>query len=170
MIKPIVKEPNPRLHRKSQEVRQVSAEIQQLIDAMIETMHAAGGVGLAANQIGSPLNILVASADGQRGKELVLLNASVRRRQGRSRSPEGCLSVPGVSAEVTRPACVKVSGMNREGTLVTFEADGLLAKILQHEVDHLQGHLFFERLRIVERRRLLKQYDSILRILNQVQV
>lgn len=170
MIKPIVKEPNPLLHQKATPVGNVTAQIQQLIDAMIETMHAAQGVGLAANQIGSPLNILVVSVDGERGKELVLLNAVVSERHGRFRSPEGCLSVPGVSAEVTRAASLKVNGLDRRGRPITLEAKGLLAKILQHETDHLQGHLFLDRVGLLERRRLLKKYESLMRALKQVKV
>ena len=170
MIKPIVKEPNPLLHQKAIPVGNVTAEIEQLIDAMIETVHAAQGVGLAANQIGSPLNILVVSADGEKGKELVLLNATVLERRGRFRLPEGCLSVPGVSAEVARAASVKVNALDRQGQPITLEAEGLLAKILQHETDHLQGHLFLERIGLWERRRLLKKYESLMRTLKQVQV
>lgn len=170
MIAPIVKEPNPILHRKAVPVPKITEEIRKLIDAMIETMHAAEGVGLAANQIGSHWNILVASTDGQRGQELVLINPSILKRSGRDRSPEGCLSVPGVSSEVTRSARVTAAGLNRKGEPVILKAQGLLAKILQHEVDHLEGRLFPERLRFFQRRRLLKKYQALSETLSRVRV
>ncbi len=170
MIIPIVKEPNPLLHRKAVSAPQDTTQIQALIDSMIETMHAAEGVGLAANQVGSPWAILVASPDGKRGKELILINATLVKRKGRSRSPEGCLSVPGVSADVVRAARVTVRGLNRQFQPVTLEAEGLLAKIFQHEIDHLRGRLFLERLRFLQRRRLLRKYRGLARTLQQVQV
>ncbi len=170
MIAPIVREPNPILHRKAVTVAQMTEEIQKLIDTMIETMHAAEGVGLAANQINSPWNILVASPDGQRGNELVLINSAILKRRGRDRSPEGCLSVPGVSSEVARAAQVTATGLNRKSEPVILEAQGLLAKILQHEVDHLQGHLFLDRLGLFQRRRLLQKYQSLSETLKRVHV
>jgi len=170
MIAPMVKEPDPRLHRKAVPVTQVTEQILRLIDTMIETMVVAQGVGLAANQIGSNLNILVASPDGKEGKELVLINAVILGRRGRARLAEGCLSVPGVSSDVVRAASVTVSGLDRKGRPVTVEADGLLAKILQHEVDHLQGYLFLDRLGAWKRRRLLRQYQRLCATLRQVQL
>ena len=170
MIAPIVKEPNPTLHQKAVSVQRITDEIQKLIDTMIETMHAAEGVGLAANQINSHWSILVASPDGQRGKELVLINPSILKRSGRERSPEGCLSVPGVSSEVTRAARVTASGLNRKGEPLTLKAQGLLAKILQHETDHLEGHLFPERVGFFQRRRLIRKYQSLQETLQKIQV
>lgn len=170
MIAPIVKEPNPILHRKAVPVPKITEEIQRIIDTMIETMHAAEGVGLAANQIDAHWNILVASPEGQRGGELVLINPSILKRRGRDRSPEGCLSVPGVSSNLVRSARVTAAGLNRKGESVTIEAEGLLAKILQHEVDHLEGHLFLERLPFFQRRRLLKKYQSLSETLSRVQM
>ncbi len=170
MIKPIVKEHDPILHEKAVPVTRITQEIQQLIDTMINTMHAAEGVGLAANQIGSSWNILVASADGKRGKELALINANILERHGRHRSPEGCLSLPGVSAEVRRFTEVTVRGLNREGKQVRIYAQGLLAKILQHEVDHLSGHLFVDRLGLLQRRKVLSQYQKLADALKNVKV
>ena len=170
MIAPILKEPNPLLHQKALDVPKITPEIQKLIDTMIETMHAAEGVGLAANQIGSSWNVLVASADGKRGKELVLINAVILKRSGRDRSPEGCLSLPGVSSDVCRCAQVRAAGLTRKGQPVTIEAEGLMAKILQHETDHLAGHLFLDRLGLLKRRRLLQKYLSLADTLKQVRV
>ncbi len=170
MILPLVKEPDPCLHRKAAKVPEITPEIQRLIDAMIHTMHAAEGVGLAANQVGSPWNILVASPDGKKGAELVLINAVILARSGRNRTPEGCLSVPGISGEPIRSASITASGLNRKGERITLQAEGLLARILQHEVDHLQGHLFLDRLGLLERRRLMKRYLAISKTLQQVQL
>lgn len=161
MIRAIVKEPDPILRRKATAVQEFTPEIQRLIDDMIETMHVAEGVGLAANQIGSPLNILVASADGKRGQELVLVNATLTHRRGTHSSAEGCLSVPGVSAEVERFSEITVAGKDRNGRPLTLRAIGLMAKILQHEVDHLQGHLYLDRLKPSQKESLLKKYRKI---------
>ncbi len=167
MLRKIVKEPNPVLHRRAIPVGQVTTEIDQLIDDMIETMHAAEGVGLAANQVGSSLDLLVACPEG-RGSEIVLLNARLFDPSGRIRSQEGCLSVPGVSAEVSRYAAVTAQGINRKGEPVTLKAQDLLAKILQHEEDHLQGHLFFDRLPFWERRKVVRQYRFLEKTLSQI--
>ncbi len=170
MIVPIVKEPNKILHQRATEVAQITDEIQTFIDSMIATMHTAEGVGLAANQVGSNRNILVASPDGKRGAELVLINPIIIKQHGRSTSSEGCLSVPGISAEVTRSAVVTARGLNRKGTEVMLEATGLLAKILQHEVDHLRGRLYLDRLRFWRRRRLLNQYKAFADTLKTIDV
>lgn len=168
MILPIVKEPDPILHRKAAPVGEPTPEIQKLIDDMIDTMHAAEGVGLAANQVGSPLNILVASPDSHRGGELILLNAVITQRRGTHASPEGCLSVPGVSSEVPRAAEVTVAGCDRRNQPCTLRATGLLAKILQHEVDHLQGRLYPDRLKPGERKPLLQKYRKIHETLRKI--
>ena len=170
MILPIVKEPKAILHKKALPAGKLTPEIRKLIDDMIETMHAAEGVGLAANQVGSPLNILIASPDGKKGKELVLLNAVLSQRRGRHRSPEGCLSIPGVSSEVTRSAEVTATGLDREGKPVTIRAKGLLTKILQHEVDHLSGKLYVARLLPWERADVLGRYRKFVEELKNVRL
>lgn len=168
MIRAIVKEPDPILRRKATSVQEFTPKIQKLIDDMIETMHAAEGVGLAANQIGSPLNILVASADGKRGRELILINAALNERRGTLASAEGCLSVPGVSAEVERSSEITVTGKDRFGRPLTLRAIGLMAKILQHEVDHLRGKLYLDHLKASQREPLLKKYRKISETLRKI--
>jgi peptide deformylase len=168
MVKPIIKEPNKILRRKATPVTEITDETHQLIDTMIETMHVAEGVGLAANQIGSPLDILVASADGQRGKELVLINARITQRKGQVHSSEGCLSVPGVSSEITRAAEVTAEGLTREGQTKVVHANGLMARILQHETDHLAGRLYIDHLNLFDRKQLLAKYKALLDAANQV--
>ena len=161
MILPIVREPNPILHQKAIPVTKMTAEIKKLIADMIETMHAAPGVGLAANQVGSRLNLLVASANGEKGKELVLLNAVVKKQKGKALCPEGCLSVPGVSSKVHRATEVIVEALAPTMEPVIVEATELMAQILQHETDHLQGHLYVERLSYWKKKRLLSKYESL---------
>ena len=161
MILPIVREPNPILHQKAIPVTKMTAEIKKLIADMIETMHAAPGVGLAANQVGSRLNLLVASTDGEKGKELVLLNAVVKKQKGKALCPEGCLSVPGVSSKIHRATEVIVEALAPTMEPVIVEATELMAQILQHETDHLQGHLYVERLSYWKKKRLLSKYESL---------
>lgn len=170
MMAPLIKEPSPLLHQKATPVTQISPSIQTLIDTMIETMHAAQGVGLAANQIGSPLDILVASPSGEKGGETVLINAEILESKGKARRSEGCLSVPGVFAEVSRAATVQVKALNRQGQSVEIAADGLLAQILQHEIDHLSGYLFIDRLGLFQRKKLLKRYQSYLKQLHGIKL
>ena len=170
MILPIVKEPEAILRKRAASVSEVTAEVRKLIDDMAATMHATEGVGLAANQVGSPLDVLVASPDGKRGQELVLINARITRRAGRHRSPEGCLSLPGISSEVTRSAEVTITGLSLQGKQVTIAAKGLLAKILQHEVDHLSGKLYVDHLSPWKRSDLLAKYKSVSSALRDVQL
>ena len=170
MIIPIVKEPHPILHQRATPVFQVTPEIRRVIDNMIETMYVAEGVGLAANQIGLKWDILVASPEGESGKEIILLNARIIEKRGSFRSPEGCLSVPGVSAEVSRAMEVTVTGLDLSGAPVTIEAGGLLAKILQHETDHLQGHLYVDRLGFLQRQKVLHKYRTISNALGRVEI
>lgn len=170
MILPIVKEPNPILHQKAIPVTEITPEIQKLIADMVETMHAAEGVGLAANQVGSRWDILVASADGQPRKELALINASITQRHGKALCSEGCLSVPGVSSKVSRATEVTASGMDASLRTVTVEATGLMAQILQHETDHLQGHLYVDRVSFWKRRRLLQRYQSLSETIRKIAV
>lgn len=167
-VAPIVKEPDPILRRRAVPVSAVTPEIEAFIDTLIETMHAAEGVGLAANQVGSNRDILVASADGKRGRELVLLNAEIVKKSGTLRENEGCLSLPGISAEVTRAARVTARGLDRRGKPVTIQAEGLLARILQHEVDHLRGRLYVDRLARLRRRRILSRYHQLQTQIRQI--
>lgn len=168
MILPIVKEPHDILRHKADRVEKITPEIRRLAADMIETMYAAEGVGLAANQIGSPLHLFVANPVDKRGEELVLLNAVVTHRSGEHQSPEGCLSLPGVSAPVTRAAEVTVTGMELNGDTVTLKAKGFLAKIFQHEIDHLEGRLYPDRLPPAEGKRLFEKYRKLAETLRRV--
>jgi peptide deformylase len=166
MIRPIVKFGDPVLTRKAEPVAEVTDEIKQLVDDMIETMYAAPGVGLAAPQIGVPLRVCVIDISGGRrgGQVITLINPEFVERTGMQLEEEGCLSVPGHNATVARPERAVVRGLNREGEPVTVEGTGLLARALQHELDHLDGTLFLNRLRGLPRdliiRKIRKQQRS----------
>ena len=150
--------PDPVLRTPAHSIVTVTPEIRQLAHDMIETMYAASGVGLAANQIGHAIQLFVASADQRRGRELVLLNPVILSRGGRLRIEEGCLSLPGIGAVTPRSAVVTVKGLTLDGQEVTVEGRDLLARIFQHEIDHLHGRVYMDRLSWLARQRLLRQY------------
>jgi peptide deformylase len=145
---------DPVLRRKAGRVAKIDASIQKLIDDMIDTMRAAGGVGLAAPQIGRPLRVIVIEvppleADPPRAEEkevIVLINPQIVRRSGQRQVTEGCLSVPGYWAEVTRSVKVIAKGLNRQGREVRIKGEDLLAQALEHEIDHINGVLYIDHL------------------------
>lgn len=159
MIRPIVRFGDPVLTRRAEPVGEVTDETRRLIDDMIETMYAAPGIGLAAPQIGLPLRLCVIDiTGGKHGAEVIaLINPEFVERTGMQLEEEGCLSVPGHNATVARPDRVVVRGLNRNGEPVTIEGTGLLARALQHELDHLDGTLFVDRLRGLRRDLILRK-------------
>lgn len=130
------------LRRRARPVGKVTTEIQDLIEDMFTTLQAANGLGLAAPQIGESLRMLVAKVEN---RTVVLVDPEVIRTDGKETAVEACLSIPGVVAEVPRSAVVTVRGKNRRGRKVTIIADKLLGRVLQHEIDHLDGILFLDR-------------------------
>lgn len=140
-----------------------SPEISALIDDMVETLYAAPGVGLAAPQVGVGHRIFVIdlSIGKVPSERIVLLNPAFVRREGMQLEEEGCLSVPGFHATVPRPASVTVRGLDREGRERVVDAEGFLARAIQHEMDHLDGILFIDRLRPVQRRLILRRIASL---------
>jgi peptide deformylase len=151
---PLCIEPHPALRRPSRPVDARSEEVQRLARDMIDTMYANDGIGLAAPQVGRDLQLFVANPSQIRGKELVMLNPMLDEARGRTSLVEGCLSLPEVWERVTRAARVRIQGQDLSGNTVTIEAAGLMAIVLQHELDHLQGRLFIDRLSWFRRRRL----------------
>ncbi len=152
----IVKYPAPVLKRNSLDVKNVDNKLCILIDEMTETMYAAKGIGLAAPQVGRSLRLSVLDVPDEekyeRGKNLlVLINPEIIEKEGKTSYEEGCLSVPGLTAEVPRYERVTVKAINREGEEFVISAEGLLAIALQHEVDHLNGKLFIDRLSRLKR-------------------
>jgi peptide deformylase len=166
MIRPIVKYGDAILHRPAAPVAEITPEIQRLIDDMIATMYAAPGVGLAAPQIGVPLRLFVVDVSlGRRAEDLrVVLNPRVESREGTQLEEEGCLSVPGFAATVLRPAAIVVSGLDREGQPQVIEGKELVARALQHELDHLDGVLFVDRLRGIKRQQIVRRVHKLQRL------
>jgi len=148
----------------------VTGEIRRLARDMIETMYAAGGVGLAANQVGKPFRLFVANPYPGRGNEIVVLNPVLLHGGSRVRLEEGCLSLPGVSAVVPRCSTVRIQGLTLEGAPRVLEGRGFLARIFQHEMDHLNGLTYPDRLPWLSRRRLLARYGRQQRELARIHV
>ena len=147
----IVLEGDPRLRRKANRVRQVDAGTRRLAEDMRETMLEAPGLGLAAPQVGVPLRLIVVHVpddydEETPGVDLTLVNPELVKGQGRQVGPEGCLSVPGWVADVPRFASITVKGMDLNNRDVRIKAKGILARILQHEIDHLDGILYLDRI------------------------
>lgn len=145
--------PDPILRRKAEPVAAVDREIHKLIDEMAETMYSAPGIGLAANQVGKPQRVLVVDLqrpDYERGL-LVLVNPKIVAASGEITYEEGCLSVPEFFSNVKRYEQVTVQALDRDGKPVEISADGLLAVVLQHEIDHLEGRLFIDHLGTITR-------------------
>ncbi len=164
-IRDIRKYPDPVLRIKTEPVKAFDAALQRLIDDMLETMYAAPGVGLAANQVGVSLQLAVIDVSGREEKgprraPVVLINPEILSREGTVVAEEGCLSIPDYAENVKRATKVKVRAQDRSGKAFEVEADGLFAKALQHEIDHLNGILFVDRLsplkKSIFRRRLKK--------------
>jgi peptide deformylase len=142
-VRQIVLLGDPILRQKAKRVSRFDQSIQQLIDDMIETMKAAPGLGLAAPQVGVPLRIVVMDVED---KVTVLCNPEITEMEGEHEPEEGCLSIPGYVANVKRALKVTVKAKNRRGKDIKIKADGLLANVIQHEVDHVDGILFIDRL------------------------
>jgi peptide deformylase len=138
----------------SRPLRRVDAELKQMIAEMFDLMYENEGVGLAANQVNLPYRFFVANVEGDRSAhdtECVFINPVILRGAGQAEREEGCLSIPGVYAPVTRKEKIAIQAYNLAGEEVTGEFDGMLARIVQHEVDHLDGRLFIDRLTPLER-------------------
>jgi len=143
--------PDPILRNKTSRVERVDRDLERLIEDMVETMHAAPGVGLAANQVGVALQLAVIDLgeredEKQRHPLMVIINPEILSMEGSVVEEEGCLSIPDYAEKVKRAARVKVRAQDRSGKTFEIEAEGLLAKALQHEIDHLNGLLFVDRL------------------------
>ena len=149
MIRPILRYGAAVLHAPAAPVEAITPEILTLIDDMVQTMYAAPGIGLAAPQIGVPLRLFVVDLSvGRKASDLmVFINPEWVLREGMQLEEEGCLSAPGFNATVARPSRAIVRGQDRDGTTREVEGTGLLARAFQHEMDHLDGTVFIDRLR-----------------------
>jgi peptide deformylase len=149
----IFKYPDPVLQKKAKPVKDIDASIQKLIEDMIETMYQAPGIGLAATQVGRPIRIIVFdTAPREEGRNpSFLINPEIIEGEGEQTLEEGCLSVPEYFSEVKRKARVKVLGLDVKGKPVEICGEGVLATVLQHEIDHLDGILFIDRISALKR-------------------
>ena len=165
MIRPIVRYGDPVLARPATEVPTFSDEIRALVDDMVQTMYAAPGIGLAAPQVGVPLRVFVVDLSVGRNPAdlIVLVNPEFVERDGVQLEEEGCLSVPGFNATVVRPNHAVVKGLDREGVEQTYTGTGLLARAFQHEMDHLDGTLFLDRLRGIKRDVIVRKIQKMKR-------
>jgi len=165
MLRPIVRYGADVLHQPAAPVEAITPEIQKLIDDMIQTMYAAPGVGLAAPQVGVGVRIFVCdiSVGRNAGELLTFINPSFVERDGMQLEEEGCLSAPGFNATVARPVRAVLKGLDRNGEEQTVEATGLLARCFQHEMDHLDGTLFIDRLRGLQKDLIVRKIKKLSR-------
>jgi peptide deformylase len=159
-VRKIVKYPEKVLREKTLQVTDCDSELQKLIDDMIETMYAAPGVGLAANQVGVSKQVAVidVSVRDEKSPLIVLVNPEIIHFEGEIEAEEGCLSVPDYTTVLKRALKVCVKGLDRHGKPVEREAEGLLARALQHEIDHLNGILFIDRMGRIKKEFFKKRY------------
>ncbi|MDH4064777.1 MAG: peptide deformylase [Acidobacteriota bacterium] len=165
MIRPILRLGDAQLQSPAEPVAAVTQEVMALVDDMIDTMYAAPGIGLAAPQIGVSRRVFVVDLSVGRDPAslIVLINPEWVEREGMQLEEEGCLSLPGFTATVPRPARALVRGWNRRGEMCTVEGTELLARALQHEMDHLDGRLFVDRLRGIKRDMILRKARKLAR-------
>ena len=165
MIRPILKFGDKPLHDPAAEVGEITAGIQSIIDDMIDTMYAAPGIGLAAPQIGVPLRIFIVDISvGRNAADLMIfINPVFVELDGMQLEEEGCLSVPGFNATVARPSRAVVKGLDRQGVERIIEGNDLLARAFQHEMDHLDGKLFLDRVRGIKRDLIVKKIRKLTR-------
>ena len=159
-ILPVLKFPNKILKTKAKPVEKITDADRRLVRDMIETMYAEQGVGLAANQVGVLKQLFVASPDQVKGQELVLFNPRIVKSQGTMKEFEGCLSVPEFYEPVNRSKKVWLEAMDLNGKEMKMVGEGLLSRIFQHEIDHLNGILFIERLGFLKSKRAVKKLSA----------
>lgn len=152
--------PDPRLHKVAVPVKRVDDKIRNLIKDMAQTMYAAPGIGLAATQVDVHLRVLVIDISESRNELQVFVNPELISAEGEAECEEGCLSVPGIYENVTRAAKVTVSAMDEHGRARTITADGLLAVCIQHEMDHLVGRVFVEKLSRLKQQRIVAKLSK----------
>jgi peptide deformylase len=165
MIRPIIRYGDAVLHAPAAPVGEITPDVLQLVDDMIQTMYAAPGIGLAATQVGVPLRIFVADISVGRDPAdlLVLINPEFVERDGMQLEEEGCLSVPGFQATVARPSRAVIKGLDRDGRERIVEGTGLLARCFQHEMDHLEGTVFVDRLRGLQKDLIVRKIKKLSR-------
>jgi peptide deformylase len=162
-LREILHYPDPRLRTKAKPVVAVDEVIRTLVDDMFETMYAAPGIGLAATQINVHQRVIVIDVSRDQDQPLCLINPEIVSAEGSESAEEGCLSVPDIFETVNRAKAIRVRALDRDGALQEFEASGLTAVCIQHEMDHLDGKLFVDRLSELKRLRIRKKFDKLQR-------
>ncbi|MDB5801186.1 MAG: peptide deformylase [Rhodocyclales bacterium] len=160
----ILQYPDPRLHKKAVPVKLVDDRIRRLVADMAETMYAAPGIGLAANQVDVQERVVVIDASEDKSGLRAFINPEIVQREGEQVCEEGCLSVPGIYEKVSRSAWVRVRALNEKGEKIELEAEGLLAVCIQHEIDHLDGKVFVEHLSLLKQNRIKSKLSKRSRI------
>ena len=153
----ILQFPDPRLRNIAKPVDAVTEPVRQLAESMLETMYASRGIGLAATQVNRSERVLVLDISEERNQPQVLINPEIIGREGQQVCEEGCLSVPGEYAEVERAERIRVRALGQDGEQREFDAEGLLAVCIQHEIDHLDGKVFVDYLSALKRRMIEKR-------------
>jgi peptide deformylase len=163
MIRPILRYGEKPLHEQAVNVAAFDDHLQRVVDDMIDTMYGAPGIGLAATQIGVPLRIFVVDLSVGRDPKglIVMINPTFVEREGTQLEEEGCLSAPGFNATVVRPQRAVLKGLDRDGTEQTIASEGLLARAFQHEMDHLDGIVFIDRLRGIKRDLIVRKIQKM---------
>ncbi len=156
----ILHHPDPRLREIAQPITVFDANLQRFIDDMFETMYAAPGVGLAATQVGDTRRVAVMDCSEDKTEQMVIINPEILLAEDPQVMEEGCLSVPGFSDKVKRNNHIKLRALDRNGNPYELEADGLLAQCIQHEIDHLDGKLYIDRLSSLKRERIRKKIEK----------
>ncbi len=153
---------HPVLLKKAEEVKNINQDIVDLAEQMVHTMHSAPGLGLAAPQVNQSVRLITADLSvGEKNEDLIILiNPELSSQEGEQILEEGCLSVPGINEKVTRPYKVKVKGIDLQEKEREIEAEGLLARILCHEIDHINGKLFVSHLSPLKRRLIRKKFNK----------
>ena len=168
----IIHYPHPTLRHNSKTIRRIDRELQSTVREMFELMYDARGIGLAANQVDLPLQmfILNVSGDPDNGEELVFVNPVVDQPKGSQVSEEGCLSIPGVHADVNRPSQVHIMAYDLAGNEIDMVVDGLLARVIQHEYDHLHGVLFVDRISDSAKKQVVQELEAFELEFNSLQL
>lgn len=153
MKREIICYPHPCLAKKSEDIGEITDELRELADDMVETMYESDGIGLAAPQIGECIRLITVDVSGPDKREelMVLVNPRIVYQDGEVKSEEGCLSVKSLRSDVKRAERVTVEALDLDGNTVTIDAEGILAVCLQHEIDHLEGRLFIDKISRLKR-------------------
>lgn len=159
-LRQILHFPDPRLRKKAKAVAEVTDDIRQLADDMLETMYEAPGIGLAATQINVQKRLVVIDISQDRTEPYIFINPEIMSKEGERGHEEGCLSVPDSYEVVTRADTVRVKALDRDGNPFELDADELLATCIQHEIDHLDGKLFVDYLSNLKRQRIKKRLEK----------